>query len=269
MKDNHMRSKRNNKLIGFTLIELLVVISIIALIIAILLPALGAAKRAAQSTQCLSNLRGIVQAFTIYNYDNPYGMPFADGIFPQGRLEQNGIELAEIMLCPSANDPAPEYDGTITFIPSTSTSHWQFPIKNYSDLFFGNYGFNGFFYGRSEPSDINLMDFHADVSALTPEAWYQRLDDVLETTNTPVFADCNWADAWPDDNDSIPPDALKGARWIDGLSRSPWQLGRFYLDRHSSKSINVSFADGHAGNTQIDRLWSFKWSKEFQTRELP
>ena len=55
---------------GFTLIELLVVISIIALLIAILLPALSASKKSASRVQCLSNSRQWVQAIYSYAVDN-------------------------------------------------------------------------------------------------------------------------------------------------------------------------------------------------------
>ena len=69
---------------GFTLIELLVVIAIIAILAAMLLPALSRAKRKAQGATCISNEKQLVTAWRMYADDN------VDRLINMGTVDPGG-----------------------------------------------------------------------------------------------------------------------------------------------------------------------------------
>jgi prepilin-type N-terminal cleavage/methylation domain-containing protein len=83
---------------GFTLVELLVVISIIAMLLGILMPALNAARRSAYKTGCKQNLHGCGIAFRMYLDDNRNIMPIIYNM-PNSTVQQdpNSVSLPGVL----------------------------------------------------------------------------------------------------------------------------------------------------------------------------
>src|SRR4051812_18727216 len=88
---------------GFTLVELLVVIAIISLLISILLPALNAARKKAQTVACASNMRQIYMAAVLFSNDHKGHLPRC---YLVGELSGNTQFTENCAWCQKVNNAA-------------------------------------------------------------------------------------------------------------------------------------------------------------------
>ncbi len=129
------RSGRSQVRSTFTLIELLVVVAIIAILAAILLPALRHAREAAMKAKCLSQHRQLVLAATIYAHDWDAQLPNTDGAWIS--RHKNGVRKAQSFGCLAREEYIPKTkEGVLLmFCPSAKEDwNWRMPPHMFNEL---------------------------------------------------------------------------------------------------------------------------------------
>ena len=224
---------RNNRKYGFTLIELLVVISIIALLIGLILPALSSAQKSAKSIECLNQQKQMGIAVVVYQEDHQSYFPPAryddnDGTYAWDVIERNGVYSAgllwqdvgvqDINRCPS-------------FLGEGNN---------------GNAQYNGYNYNSSY---IGTVEYSGSGQAVNPKQKPAKIAQIMRPTQTAVFGDGGYAGGAnkfmraPNAND------------FDIALSNRWRYAGTQAYRHAD-ATNITFADGHVAS-QSDRFTDY------------
>jgi prepilin-type N-terminal cleavage/methylation domain-containing protein len=271
---------------GFTLIELLVVISVISLLIALLLPALGSAQSTARRTSCLSNHRQMYGATSLYAADNKELMPeqardntsqstqgntiftlgftFADFIANNNvapttyrRFFRLGTLVAQnyYSSATALRDPDGVYDvsfsGNINNIHLLSDSTIESRVAS----------------GRTNPSGTSAL--HSAYIMPTGHYWVNgaTLPLTSETLNKRRFGDKGRTVGGGTDSGYTPsPCTVITQCDSGGLDRSPSGAVPPYADgSHQKLGVNTSYIDGHAVWVPIPGNMKLIWETSSST----
>ena len=255
---------------AFTLIELIVVIAIVALLMAILVPSLQSSRRQAKATLCGSNIRQLVLGLMMYEtenetlphaFDRPsHGRPPPGGCPGNFAYDRRGWWWFNYTTDYSRKDKDKK---TVLWCPSRQIRNPK--LKGY--VLHGNYGVNQYICKSSSGRES-----HAEFGFIgTP----LRCGDILRSAEVLLIVDSgysmtNWWHATDTPSVSLSSTIIEDTAYVPGLwinkERDLWpgQEGDAMNGRHSNKTINVGFADGHVSRTKADDLYVEKSGDDYK-----
>ncbi len=250
-----LNRRPNSRLWAFTLIELLVVIAIIAILAALLLPALSSAKAKAQRINCVSNLKQWSLANNIYATDNNDGIPrdgmnAMPGIYPGAGPDGTPDDLsawfnllppnvAERRLTDYFHDPGgnvmlklpfPGGKGRIWHCPSAKMTAGELAIVS-------GQGANGVF---SYAFNIDLKKGPGNVNYTYPRM--PKLSDLKQPTATVLMFDVVFNPV---------SEIVNGSPQFNSVN--PANRFRSIGTRHDKGTV-INFCDGHAKYFKINAV---------------
>ncbi|MHC4637823.1 MAG: type II secretion system protein [Planctomycetota bacterium] len=251
---------------AFTLIELLVVISIIALLMAMLLPALARTKEMARKVVCQYNLRqwGTIWSMYTNDWNGYFNQGYMSTSAPGGPNNQpNYWQQArfywpnllkpyyqdnEILLCPNATKVFS--DGSMPFNLMAWGGERPGGGSNAFNNSKGSYGVNQWVY--NPPLSIKNLWGRS-----TRSHW--RTPDAKGAQEVPVFLDSMWAANHPVFYDEPP--------YFDGEIGN--SMRNFCIDRHGNGTINGLFLDWSVRTVGLKELWDLPWHKDWNAGGEP